>query len=303
MLARAELANPDILVLDEATSGLETEAALELLAHIRATRPQAIMPLIGQSPGFAEVSCRHLTMRRAGGVARIVAERRVPSFWPRLVAAEDHLLRPRIQPAFQPRPALLSASTEFCDADAHLGRLSGACGSSNAPATCISSNGSRKPGITGKRIYHFGTGGHHYIGIRCAEPELDCTVLGITASPKEYDAFVKLAIDNPTITKSYSAYFGDIYTSNAKLLPRFDIVTLFHSCEFRSEKNDAYGALTDLEVMQLFTDQTDVGGHILFYTRFFAYETAKPIIEEWAKSRPVEEIGEFKTLRIFRKTA
>jgi putative ATP-binding cassette transporter len=73
-LARAELANPDILVLDEATSGLETEAALELLAHIRATRPQAIMLLIGQSPGFAEVACRHLTMRRAGGVARIVAE-------------------------------------------------------------------------------------------------------------------------------------------------------------------------------------------------------------------------------------
>ena len=84
-------------------------------------------------------------------------------------------------------------------------------------------------GLTGKRIYHFGTGGHHYIGIRCAEPELDCTVLGITASPKEYEAFVKLAIDNPTITKTYSAYFGDIYTSNARLLPRFDIVTLFHS--------------------------------------------------------------------------
>ena len=64
-------------------------------------------------------------------------------------------------------------------------------------------------GLTGKRIYHFGTGGHHYVGIRCAEPELNSTVLGITASPKEYEAFVKLAIDNPTITKTYSAYFGD----------------------------------------------------------------------------------------------
>ncbi len=70
-LARAELASPDILVLDEATSGLETDAALELLARIRASRPAAIMLLIGQSPGFAEVSCLHLTMRRAGGVARI----------------------------------------------------------------------------------------------------------------------------------------------------------------------------------------------------------------------------------------
>ena len=71
-LARAELALPDILLLDEATSGLETEAALELLARLRAARPQAVMLLIGQSPGFAEAADHHLIMRRAGGVARIV---------------------------------------------------------------------------------------------------------------------------------------------------------------------------------------------------------------------------------------
>jgi putative ATP-binding cassette transporter len=72
-LARAELARPDILVLDEATSGLETDAALELLAKLRAARPEAIMLLIGQSPGFAEAADHHVTMRRAGGVARIAA--------------------------------------------------------------------------------------------------------------------------------------------------------------------------------------------------------------------------------------
>lgn len=70
-LARAELADPDILVLDEATSGLETEAALELLARLRALRPEAIMLLIGQSAGFAEAASHHIAMRRAGGVARI----------------------------------------------------------------------------------------------------------------------------------------------------------------------------------------------------------------------------------------
>ncbi|WP_332680985.1 ABC transporter ATP-binding protein/permease [Bosea sp. (in: a-proteobacteria)] len=70
-LARADLARPDILVLDEATSGLETDAALELLGRLRASRPGAILLLIGQSPGFAEVSGLHLVMRRAGGVARI----------------------------------------------------------------------------------------------------------------------------------------------------------------------------------------------------------------------------------------
>ena len=157
-------------------------------------------------------------------------------------------------------------------------------------------------GLTGRRIFHFGTGGHHYVGIRCAEPELASTVLGITASPKEYDAFVKLATQNPTITKSYSAYFGDIYTSNAKLLPRFDVVTLFHSCEFRSEANDAYGALSDREVMDLFTAQTDAGGYLLFYTGSFAYATAEPIIAAWAAEAPVAEIAAFKTLRVFRKT-
>ncbi|PZU94353.1 MAG: hypothetical protein DI527_03580 [Chelatococcus sp.] len=158
-------------------------------------------------------------------------------------------------------------------------------------------------GFSGKRIFHFGTGGHHYVGIRCAEPALDCTVLGITASPKEYDAFIKLAVANPALTKHYSAYFGDIYTSNAKLLPRFDIVTLFHASEFRTEANDAYGALTDLEVMELFTERTDAGGHILFYKGSYAYPTAEPFIAEWAKSAPVEEVEGYKTLRIFRKTA
>ena len=48
-----------------------------------------------------------------------------------------------------------------------------------------------------KTIYHFGSGGHHYVGIRCAEPELNNSVLSITASPKEYEAFIKLAIDHP----------------------------------------------------------------------------------------------------------
>jgi hypothetical protein len=157
--------------------------------------------------------------------------------------------------------------------------------------------------LTGKRIYHFGTGGHHYVGIRCAEPEIDCTVLGITASPQEYESFVELATRNPTLSKTYSAYFGDIYTSNARLLPRFDIVTLFHTGEFRSEANDAYGALTDREVIDLFTAQTDAGGHILFYTGSYAYDIAERNIVDWVKTAPVEEVAGFKTLRIFRKTA
>lgn len=156
--------------------------------------------------------------------------------------------------------------------------------------------------VTDKTIYHFGSGGHHYVGIRCAEPELGNRVLSITASPPEYEAFIKLVTDHPALTRTYACYFGDIYTSNKALLPGFDIVTLFHACEFRSEKNDAYGALTDREVMDLFTDQTRVGGHILFYTGSFAFETARPIIAEWEKRQDVEKVGLFRSLLVYRKT-
>jgi hypothetical protein len=118
---------------------------------------------------------------------------------------------------------------------------------------------------------------------------------------KYYDAFMKLAKDQPALLHHYTCYFGDIYTTNPRLLPTFDVVTLFHSCEFRSEKNDAYGAKTDLEVMQLFVDKLTPGGHVLFYTGSFAFDAARPVIAELERTREVERVGLFKTLLVYRK--
>jgi putative ATP-binding cassette transporter len=70
-LARAELEAPDMLLLDESTSALEIDSALALIAELRAARPDAIILLMGQSPGFAEAASHHLVMKRAGGVARM----------------------------------------------------------------------------------------------------------------------------------------------------------------------------------------------------------------------------------------
>jgi hypothetical protein len=151
-------------------------------------------------------------------------------------------------------------------------------------------------------IYHFGTGGHHLVGQRCHADGRNNSVLGITASPTEYEEYVKLAIAEPALTKSYVAYFGDIYTLNEKLLPHFDIVTLFHAREFRSEKNDAYGALTDFEVMKILAGRTNPGGHVLFYTGSFAYDAAMADIDALAKTGLVAEAGAFKTLRVFTRT-
>ena len=157
--------------------------------------------------------------------------------------------------------------------------------------------------LKGKTIYHFGTGTHHVVGIRQAELG-NCT-LAITASKEEYDAYIKLVTENARVAKSYFAYFGDIYLSNARLLPEFDVVTLFHLCEFFYDNTASaeYGGLTDRGVLDLMTERTRKGGHILFYRGSIAYDKAKPVIAAWEKERPVEPIADFKTLQIYRKRA
>ena len=160
--------------------------------------------------------------------------------------------------------------------------------------------------ITDSTIYHFGTGGHHHVGIECARETRRNAVLGITAAPQEYEKYVELAIARPDVLRWYNAVFGDIYLINERLLPTFDVVTLFHLCEFRGEKNDAYGGLTDLEVTNLLTDKTRPGGHILFFPTSFAFDcdgpmSAKKVIARWEKERDVERVGEFKSLLVYRK--
>jgi hypothetical protein len=160
--------------------------------------------------------------------------------------------------------------------------------------------------IADSTIYHFGTGGHHYVGIECASEKRRNAVLGITAAPQEHEKYVELAIARPDVLRYYNAVFGDIYLVNDKLLPTFDVVTLFHLCEFRGEKNDAYNALTDLEVTNLLTDRTRPGGHILFFTSSFAFDwdgpmSAKKVIARWETERDVERVGEFKSLLVYRK--
>lgn len=159
----------------------------------------------------------------------------------------------------------------------------------------------RKTGLKGGSIFHFGTGGHHLVGIECAAPDLDNAVYGITASTQEYDDYVRLLIDNPRIGRQYKAFFGDIYQLDDRMLPSFDAVTLFHLCEFRNETNDLYGGLTDLAVAELLVDKLKPGGHVLFYTGSFAFQTAIPNIEALTRSRPIERIADHESLQVFRK--
>ena len=102
----------------------------------------------------------------------------------------------------------------------------------------------------------------------------------------------------PEVLRFYSVVFGDIYILNARLLPPFDAVTLFHLCEYRGERGDDYGSMTDLQVTHLLTEQVRPGGHILFYTGSFAFDPTRAVIAAWEREAPVERVGPVNSLRV-----
>ena len=160
-----------------------------------------------------------------------------------------------------------------------------------------------KQKIKNKLIYHFGTGTHHVIGIKQATNKSGNAVFAITASKEEYESYIQLSTESAKVTKSYLAYFGDIYLTNPKLLPEFDVVTMFHLCEFffPNTASKSYGGMTDEKLLDLFTAKTKKGGFILFYMGSMAWNKALPIVQKWEKRGHVKRVGEFKTLLVFRK--
>lgn len=154
--------------------------------------------------------------------------------------------------------------------------------------------------IRGATIFHFGSGGHHLVGAECAKAGQGNVVLSITASPQEQAAYEQLIIANPAIAHGYICYFGDIYTFNGRLMPTFDVVTAFHLCEFRSDANDAYGALTDSELLEALCKQTRPGGRVVFYKGSDGWGKLVPLIEQAVEAGLLQDDGEFKTLRVMR---
>jgi hypothetical protein len=155
--------------------------------------------------------------------------------------------------------------------------------------------------IRNATIFHMGTGAHHIVGIKAVEGGTNNAVIGITASPGEHERYIKLGVESPRALAHYKAFFGDIYQLDARLLPPLDVVSLFHLCEFRTEKNDRYGALTDLEVARLLWDQLRPGGYMLFYKGSMSYDKAVPNIARLRQERRMIPEPDFKTLQVFRK--
>ena len=128
-------------------------------------------------------------------------------------------------------------------------------------------------------------------------------MFAITASNVEYDSYIKLATDNSQLlAKSYLAYFGDIYLSNPRLLPEFDIVTMFHLCEFIAPNTASaeYGGMDDRGLLDLLSASSGRAG-ILFYTGSNGWLATKPSLGVLGESKLVRNGDDFKTLLVCRK--
>lgn len=123
----------------------------------------------------------------------------------------------------------------------------------------------RSRGVEGRAIFHFGTGEHHLVGIENAKLAQPNQILGITASRQEYDRYIDLIVGAPALANSYKAMFADIYTLDARILPPFDVVTLFHLCEFYDPQRSAYARFDDAGLLAMFADTLRKDGRICFY--------------------------------------
>jgi hypothetical protein len=157
--------------------------------------------------------------------------------------------------------------------------------------------------IRGKAVFHFGTGQHHIVGIKNLELDRPNEILGITASREELDAYVDLVIKNPLVGLYYKVLFADLYTLSTALLPRFDVVTLFHLGEFYTESNRAYTDGDDRSVMRMFVETMNPGGLILLYTRSRGSRDAATLAGELVQAGALEATEDYKSLKIYQKPA
>jgi SAM-dependent methyltransferase len=119
-------------------------------------------------------------------------------------------------------------------------------------------------GIEEKTIFHMGCGLHHRVGRELGRPERRNRVLSITTSREELIAQADAALADAGIASRYQVLFADLYALDPALLPRFDLVTLFHLCEAPDDARPAI-VLEATDLIRSFLERLNPGGRLFFY--------------------------------------
>jgi len=151
--------------------------------------------------------------------------------------------------------------------------------------------------VRAKSIFHLGTGGHHIVGLRNRADDLGNVILGVTVSPDELKRYVKLIIRDPTLGQNYKVLFTDVRDLQAASLPNFDLVTLFHLCEFDSAPGSVH-LLSDEGVLGLLTSKLKPGGLLALYRQSIGYRRLQPILAAAMAAGRLEHREDYKSLQI-----
>lgn len=141
--------------------------------------------------------------------------------------------------------------------------------------------------LFGFSILHMGTGLHHRVGIELIGGE--CYTLGLTISPDEVLSYIELVSNNPAIQYNYSVLFTDIHRINEEILPKFELITLFHLGEIV----DNTSMYRENFVIDQMAGKLNPFGRILAYTNSAAHII--PLFDE-----ALELVEEYKSLRIYK---
>ncbi len=153
-------------------------------------------------------------------------------------------------------------------------------------------------GVRGKSIFHFGTGGHHVVGLRNHAQAWANDIQGLTVAPGEHARYVRMVIRDPALAAHYKVAFGDIYSLSAALLPSFDLVTLFHLCEF-ADTTSTGRRLDDAGLVRLFCEHLAPGGRLLLYRGSFGYTRAASLIGHAVDQGWLSFVEEYQSLVIY----
>jgi hypothetical protein len=151
--------------------------------------------------------------------------------------------------------------------------------------------------VRSKSIFHFGTGGHHIVGLRNRVDDMRNVILGVTVSPDELKRYVKLVIRDPILGQNYKVLFADVHDLQAASLPNFDMVTLFHLCEFGSATGSGH-LLSDEGVLSLLISKLKPGGLLALYSQSLGYQRLQPIIAVAMAAGILEHREDYKSLQI-----
>ena len=152
-----------------------------------------------------------------------------------------------------------------------------------------------------KNIFHYGTGGHHFIGIKNFTQNLNNDILGITAQKDEYISYIDLIIKTPKININYKVLFTDIFNINQNTIPNFDIITLFHHGEYYDPIKNNYSKLNETSLLELMINKLNPNGIICFYKRSAGQHKSNSIINTFIENNILVKIEEFKSIIIYKK--